>query len=286
MDSKDLIQSAIQNAADSVNPYAAQAASLLPVFEREVCGTPMKERKYLTSAVQKLPTCWKEMYCPLKFSIKFTDMRSSNVFYLSFLEGWYLAEIECNYLRRLVVGSQNQGEFLQKLQRFVATLPVCPEWAREQYQLKLKEKEHQRKEEERDSQQLSFKKLLQFKERDDQKRAGLKEPLLPFTKAETHAAFFVLSGWLQGSKRTNGVVYDTTLQNVVCLPSISEMEFILKEAKRLGLEVLSDDKISEMVKQAKEQLRLKEQEDQAKWDALSDADKAFLTAWAEADTDT
>lgn len=110
--------------------------------------------------------------------------------------------------------------------------------------------------------------------------------LLPFTKAETHAAFFVLSGWLQGSKQTNGVVYDRTLQKVVCLPSISEMEFILKEAKRLGLEVLSDDQISEMVKQAKEQLRLKEQEDQAKWDALSDADKAFLTAWAEADTDT
>jgi hypothetical protein len=35
-----------------------------------------------------------------------------------------------------------------------------------------------------------------------------------------------------------------------------------------------------------ERLRLEEQERQAKWDALSDADKAFLIAWAEAEADT
>lgn len=35
-----------------------------------------------------------------------------------------------------------------------------------------------------------------------------------------------------------------------------------------------------------ERLRLEEQERRAKWDALSDADKAFLIAWAEADADT
>jgi hypothetical protein len=33
-----------------------------------------------------------------------------------------------------------------------------------------------------------------------------------------------------------------------------------------------------------ERLRLEEQERRAKWDALSDADKEFLIAWAETDT--
>ena len=247
MDPKDIIQFAIQNEADSVNPYAAEAARMLQDLECKVNDIPMRERAILEAAVQKLPLCLRQRSYPLKFSIKYTHTPSSTDYYISFWEGWYLAEIEHEDRRQLVVGSRDQGLFLQKLQIFVATLPECPEWAREQEQLRLKKK----------------------------------EPLLPFTKAETHAAFFVLSGWLQGSKETNGLVYDRSLQNVVCLPSISEMEFILKEAKRLGLEVLSDDQISEMVKQAKEQLRLKEQEDQAKWDVLSDADKAFLVAWAK-----
>jgi hypothetical protein len=34
-----------------------------------------------------------------------------------------------------------------------------------------------------------------------------------------------------------------------------------------------------------ERLRLEKQERQAKWDALSDADKALLIAWAEAEAD-
>ena len=300
MDPNDQISSAIQNAAGSVNPYAAQAAILLPVLENGVNGIPMRERAILEAAVQKLPLCLRQRYYPLKFSFKYTHTPSSTNYILSLLKGWYLAEIEHDDRRQLVVGSQNQEEFLQKLQRFVATLPECPEWAREQSQIKLKEKQLRLREEKRDDQRCLFKKTLQLKEKDDRERAALQEPPRPFTKAETHAAFFVLSEWLQGSKKTNGVVYDRTLQNVVCLPSISEMEFILKEAKRLGLEVLSEDQISEMVKQAKwdalsdadkarlialrqeeEQLRLKEQEDQAKWDALSDADKAFLIAWAK-----
>jgi hypothetical protein len=284
------ILAAIQNAAGSVNPYAAQAAILLPVFERELCRTPMRERKYLTSAVQKLPTCWKERYWPLKFSIKYTHMPSSTDYFFSYLEGWYLAEIEHDGRRQLVVGFQVEEIFLQKLQRFVATLPVCPEWAREQSQIKLKEKQLMLRKEERYSQQLSFKQLLQFKERDDQERAALQKPPRPPTKAETRAAFFVLFEWLQGSKKTKGVVYDRTLQNVVCLPSISEMESILKKAKRLGLEVLSDDQISEMVKQEKvdalsdadnARLIALRQDFQAKWDARSDAAKARLSAWAE-----
>lgn len=283
------ILSAIQNAAGSVNPYAAQAAILLPVFER-VCGMPTRERKILAAAVQKLPTCWKDRYWPLKFSIKYTHMPSSTDYFFSFLEGWYIAEIVHNYQRRLVVGSKNQEEFLQKLQQFVATFPECPEWAREPYQIKLKEKQLRLREEKRDDQQRSFKKLLLRKKEDDQKRAALQEPPRPFTKAEIYAAFFVSSEWLQGSKETNGVVYDKSLEKVVSLPSIPTIEYILKEAERLGLEVLSDDQISEMVKQAKwdalsdadnARLIALRQDFQAKWDARSDAAKARLSAWAE-----
>jgi hypothetical protein len=263
MSGPSAILSAIIAAAAGVNPYAAQAARLLQVLESKVHGIPTRERTKLDAALQKLPICWRERYWTLKFSKKFTHAPSSSDYFISLLEGWYLAEIEHDGRRQLVVGSQNQEEFLQKLQRFVATLPECPEWAIEQHQLMLKKKEHMSKEEERDDQQISFRKLLLRKKRDDRERAALKLSPRPFTKAETHAAFFVLSEWLQGSKQTNGVVYDRTLQNVVCLPSISEMEFILKEAKRLSLEVLSDDQISEMVKQAK-------------WDALSDADKRLI----------
>ena len=39
-----------------------------------------------------------------------------------------------------------------------------------------------------------------------------------------------------------------------------------------------------LCRRREERLRLEEQERQAKWDALSDADKEFLVAWAEANT--
>ncbi len=260
----------------------------------------MRERAILEAAVQKLPLCLKQRYYPLKFSIKYTHMPSSTDYYISFLDGVYLAEIEHDDRRQLVVGSRDQGLFLQKLQIFVATLPECPEWAREQEQLRLKKKEHRLKEEERDDQQLSFRNLLKCKKADDQKRMALKLSPRSLTREETHATFFILTQWLKTKKGSNGRVYNKSLENVVCLPSIPVIEYILKEAEKLHLTVLSDEQISDMVKQAKldalsdadkarliasrqeeEQLRLKEQEDQAKWDALSDADKARLSACAE-----
>jgi hypothetical protein len=257
------ISSAIKAAAAGVNPYATEAARLLQVLESEVHGIPTIERTKLDAALQKLPTCWRERYWPLKFSKKFTHAPSSSDFYISFLEGWHLAEILHDGRRQLVVGFKNQEEFLQKLQRFVATLPECPEWAREQHQLMLKKKEHRSKEEERDNQQISFRKLLLLKKEDDRKRAALKLSPRPPTKAETHAAFFVLTQWLKTKKSSDGRVYDESLEKIVCIPSIPTIGYILKEAERLNLTVLSNDQISEMV-------------EQAKWVLLSDADKRLI----------
>ena len=72
------------------------------------------------------------------------------------------------------------------------------------------------------------------------------------TKAEVTEAFFALSGWTPGSKKTNGMIYDKSGKRA-SLPTKSEMEFILKKAKEQQKERMSDDEIKRLVEEAKDE---------------------------------
>jgi hypothetical protein len=78
------------------------------------------------------------------------------------------------------------------------------------------------------------------------------KPHPPPTRAEVRDAFFALSGWTPGSKKTNGMIYDKSGKRA-SLPTKSEMEFILKKAKEQQKERMSDDEIERLVEEAKDE---------------------------------
>ena len=104
-----------------------------------------------------------------------------------------------------------------------------------------------------------------FQNRRDNMTVMGKPPPRP-TKAEVTEAFFALSGWTPGSKKTNGMIYDKSRKRA-SLPTKSEMEFILKKAKEQQKEKMSDDEIKSLVEEAKDE------------SASNNADNFFLDKW-------
>ncbi len=143
------ISSAIKKAVGSVDPDAAEVAGLVEYYEEKEDVKMMTGdiRMKLCEAIACLSFGWSCMDRTLLiYSIQYMHLPTSSVFYYSFFDGWYIAEIRHDNQRHLVVGSQNQEEFLQKLQRFVETLPESMWWKQHrEEQLRLKEQEDQAK---------------------------------------------------------------------------------------------------------------------------------------------
>jgi hypothetical protein len=81
------------------------------------------------------------------------------------------------------------------------------------------------------------------------------KPPPPPTKAELNAAFFELSRWTPGSKTNGGMVLNQA-GKPTSLPNKQEIDYIVKEAKRLGKKFLTDVEIAEFVKQTKEKVEV------------------------------
>jgi hypothetical protein len=119
---------AIKKAARSVNQDAKDMAESANMYEEEDFSVDKSDRMKLLEASDKLQRIsdwgWIDR-SSLKFWVQFTHKPTLSPFYISFFNEWYVAEINYCFRRHLVVGSQNQEEFLRKLQEFSATLPRC-----------------------------------------------------------------------------------------------------------------------------------------------------------------
>ena len=73
------------------------------------------------------------------------------------------------------------------------------------------------------------------------------KPPPPPIKAEIKAAFFALSEWTKGSRKTNGIINNKAGKRV-SLPTKAEMEFILEKAKERKIERMTDDEIIRLIR--------------------------------------